>query len=86
MTDPRRATAHFGQASFPGRILVLEGGGGYLRVLLEGEGQQPWPEVGHQGELEMHDGARFGMVVVDALGDPQGKGAEFRMKLVDRGG
>ncbi|WP_407571676.1 hypothetical protein [Deinococcus altitudinis] len=85
MTDPRRATAHFGPASFPGRILALEGGGGYLRVLLEGEGQEPWPEAGHQGELEMHDGARFGMVIVERLGDPQENDAEFRMKLLDRG-
>ena len=85
MTDPRRATAHFGPATFPGRILALEGGGGYLRVLLEGEGQHPWPEAGHEGELEMHDGRRFGMVVVEALGDPQGTDAEFKMKLLDRG-
>ena len=86
MTDPRSVTANFGPATFPGRILALEGGGGYLRVLLEGGGHQPWPEAGHQGELEMHDGARFGMVVVDVLGDSQGKDAEFRMKLLDRGG
>ncbi|WP_407541994.1 hypothetical protein Q0M94_17090 (plasmid) [Deinococcus radiomollis] len=85
MTDPRRATAHFGQASFPGRILALEGGGGYLRVVLAGEGQHPYPEAGQEGELEMHDGARFAMVIVEALGDSQEKDAEFRMKLVDRG-
>lgn len=85
MTDPRRATAHFGPARFPGHILALEGGGGYLRVLLEGAGH-PWPEAGQEGELEMHDGARFGMVITEHLGAPQGKNAEFRMKLVDRGG
>jgi len=85
VTDPRRATAHFGSASVPAQILALEGGGGYLRVLLAGEGEHPWPEAGQQGELEMHDGVRFGMVIVEALGTPQEQQAEFRMKLVDRG-
>lgn len=86
MTDPRSVTAHFGPTIFPGRILALEGGGGYLRVLLEREAAHPWPEVGHQGELEMHDGARFGMAVTEHLGTHETGNAEFRMKLIDRGG
>ena len=88
MSDPRSVTAHFGPARFPGRILALEGGG-YMRVRLEGA-PHPWPEVGHQGEMEMHDGARFGVVVTERLGaGPEGaqkEDTELRVKLVDRGG
>ena len=85
MTDPRRFTAHFGPATFPGRILALEGGGGYMQVRLEGA-PHPWPKAGHEGELEMHDGARFGVMVTEHLGAEEEENAEFRMKLVDRGG
>lgn len=86
MTDPRGVTAHFGPTMLAGHILALEGGGGYLRVLLEGVQQCPWPEVGHEGELAMHDGARFGMVVTECPDTVQEEKAEFRMKLLDRGG
>ena len=86
MIDPRQVTAHFGPATFPGRILALEGGGGYLRVLLEEGQHHPWPEAGQEGELEMHDGARFGMVVTECHDTAQEANAEFRMKLMDRGG
>ena len=90
MTDPRQIIAHFGPATLPGRILTLEGGGGYMRVRLEA-GPHSWPEVGHQGELQMHDGARFAVVVTDGQGDesrgtPREGHAEFRMKLLDLGG
>jgi len=86
MTDPRGVTAHFGPTMLAGHILALEGGGGYLRVLLKRAEPHPWPEAGHQGELEMHDGARFGMVVTECHDTAQEANAEFRMKLVDRGG
>ncbi|WP_424952909.1 hypothetical protein [Deinococcus sp.] len=79
--DPRRLTAHFPEHAWPGRIVALEGGRGQMRLYLEGG--PPWPLVGAEGDLEMHDGARFGVVVTETLAMREG-GAEFRMKLIDR--
>ena len=80
MTDPNRVTAEYGGATHDGRILALEGGGGLMRVALAG------PEALNPGDelvLQMHDGARFRVNVIEPLG-PGSEGAEFRLKLVSK--
>ena len=52
---------------------------------LEAPGEAAWPAVQDEGELEMHDGARFRVGVLDALGAEDG-GQEFRLKLLGKGG
>ena len=85
MTDPRRVTAHFGAGdgqNMPARLAALEGGGGYMRVLLDGPGAAALA-TGQEGELEMHDGARFTVVVTEVL-PPEGEAAAYRMKLLSK--
>jgi hypothetical protein len=58
-----------------------------MRVALDW-GDAPFrPAGGDEAELEMHDGARFRVTVVEPLAArPDGGGGEFRMKLLGRGG
>ncbi len=87
MIDPNSVTAHFGQASFPGRLTRLEGGGGYMRVRLDWKTAPFEPVSGAEGELEMHDGGRFRVRIVEPLSlEPEGGSGEVRMKLTGRGG
>ncbi|ULH14279.1 hypothetical protein MF271_01795 (plasmid) [Deinococcus sp. KNUC1210] len=76
-------TAHVEPAALSGQISALEGGGGYMRVVLNGADAL---NAGQEFELEMHDGARFRVVVIESL--PSG-GAEsvqeYRLKLLGRG-
>lgn len=85
MTDPNRITAHFPFASLSGRIEALEGGGGFMRVSLELQDARQELTAGTEAELEMHDGARFRVTVVEPLGAEERRG-EYRMKLLGRGG
>lgn len=78
-------TAHLGEAAYPGQIAALEGGGGFMRVALEGGSALA---AGDECELEMHDGARFRVTVIEALGGEDGATPgqqEYRMKLLGRG-
>ena len=86
MTNPQQFTAHFGQTTVPGVIQALEGGRGFMRVHLNTNGTQVPLDEGTPCELEMHDGARFRMIITEHLG-PAGEqdGQEVRMKLVGRG-
>ncbi|MFC4638838.1 hypothetical protein [Deinococcus hohokamensis] len=79
MREFNQIVAHFAGEAVPGQLAALEGGRGVLRVSLA----QPVSalEPGHEGVLEMHDGARFRVAVTEAL-DAQGH--EFRMKLLGR--
>jgi len=85
MPDPRALTAHFGGAAYPGQIAALEGNRGQLRVRLEAADEARWPAVQDEGELEMHDGARFRVGVLEVLGG-EGGGQELRLKLLGKGG
>ncbi|GAA4010407.1 hypothetical protein GCM10022631_23740 [Deinococcus rubellus] len=86
MPDPRAFTAHFGSAAYPGEIAALEGNRGQIRVRLENNPGAPgWPAANAQGELEMHDGARFRVGVLEVL-DGEGGGQHFRLKLLGKGG
>lgn len=85
VTDPNRITAHFPFASLSGRIEALEGGGGFMRVSLELQDARQELTAGTEAELEMHDGARFRVTVVEPLGAEERRG-EYRMKLLGRGG
>lgn len=85
MTDPRSLTAHFGGAAYPGQIAALEGNRGQMRVRLEGADPGSWPVANAEGELEMHDGARFRVSVLEVLGG-EGGGQELRLKLLGKGG
>lgn len=85
MPDPRALTAHFGGAAYPGQIAALEGHRGQMRVWLESSGAYGWPATGAEGELEMHDGARFRVGVLEVLGE-EGSGQEFRLKLLGKSG
>ncbi|WP_415785896.1 hypothetical protein [Deinococcus saxicola] len=55
-----------------------------MRVRLEGPGPSGWPEINAEGELEMHDGARFRVGVLEAL-DGEVNAREYRLKLLGRG-
>ncbi|ADV66084.1 hypothetical protein [Deinococcus maricopensis] len=83
MTNPQAFTAHFGDTAVPGEIQALEGRGGYMRVHLRA-GSVPTAE-GTPCELEMHDGARFRMVITEDLGDAGPGARNVRLKLVGRG-
>lgn len=85
MPDPRAFTAHFGGAAYPGQIAALEGNRGQMRVRLEGTDPRSWPAVQAEGELEMHDGARFRVGVLEVLGS-EGGGRAYRLKLLGKGG
>lgn len=78
-SDFNSVVAHFGASAVPGRILALEGGRGMMRVSLPGSG----PEMtgGMECTLEMHDGARFRVAVIERLDTG---GNEFRLKLLGR--
>jgi|GEM_PF-6613096 len=75
MVEFNRVMAHVRGEAVPGRLEALEGGRGFMRVVLEASGVR----VGDEVVLEMHDGARFRVVVVESL--QQGAHA-FRMKLL----
>ena len=77
-------TAHLGAAVCPGQIAALEGGGGFMRVRLDGADAL---DAGQEFELEMHDGARFLVVVIEALPGENAPpdGQEYRMKLLGQG-
>ncbi|GGR20706.1 hypothetical protein [Deinococcus ruber] len=82
-------TAHVEPAALSGQISALEGGGGYMRVLLDGTDAL---NAGQEFELEMHDGARFRVVVIEVLprsgaaaGNDAEPGQEYRLKLLGRG-
>ncbi|WP_425145236.1 hypothetical protein [Deinococcus sp.] len=83
MADPRAVTAHVGAsdhgpaAAYAGRIVALEGGGGLMRLRLDGAALT----AGQECELEMHDGARFGVMVLEVLPDAA---HEYRMKLLGK--
>ena len=85
MPDTSALTAHFGGAAYPGQIAALEGNRGQLRVRLEAADEVRWPAVQDEGELEMHDGARFRVGVLEVLGG-EGRGQELRLKLLGKGG
>ncbi len=80
LPDPNKVTAEFGGAQHDGRILALEGGGGFMRVEVQGA---PALAAGDTVVLEMHDGARFRVTVIEPLeGGAQADAAGFRMKLL----
>ncbi|CAM3434602.1 hypothetical protein DESA109040_12435 [Deinococcus saxicola] len=81
MSDPRTFTAHFGDQVYPGQIAALEGNRGEMRVQLEGQGQSGWPTASDEGELEMQDGARFRVGVLESLSSAEGV-CEYRLKLL----
>lgn len=86
MTDPNSITAHFGPASFPGLIRALEGNGGFMRVFFDWAGADFSPLAGQEGTLEMHDGARFRVTVIEPLDlKAGGHSGELRVKLLGRG-
>ncbi len=80
MTDPRRLTAYFGSGSYPGEIAALEGNRGHMRVRFAAL-ETGKVAAGDEGELEMHDGARFRVRVVE----PLEAAGEYRLKLLGRG-
>ena len=77
--DPNAVSAEFGQVTTSGQITALEGNGGYLRVSL-GAAQL---EAGQTGVLQMHDGARFGVVVIEPTVQSEHE-REYRLKLTGR--
>lgn len=80
--DPNAVTAEWGGSSLPGRITALEGGRGLMRVALpDSAALSPESTL----VLEMHDGARFRVTVVETLGaGPQPGQQEFRLKLAGK--
>ncbi|MFC4456210.1 hypothetical protein [Deinococcus sonorensis] len=80
--DPNRFSAEFGGSPLSGRITALEGNGGYMRVQFNASGPAEIA-VGEEGVLELHDGARFRVAVVEAL--PDQESGSYRVKLVGRG-
>jgi hypothetical protein len=87
MPDPNAVTAYFGQASFPGQIVALEGQRGLIRARLHYVGTAFRPEPGGEGVLEMHDGSRFRVTILEQLSADDGSGsAEVRMRLLGRDG
>ncbi|WP_157448859.1 hypothetical protein [Deinococcus peraridilitoris] len=85
MTDPNSITAHFDEVSIPATITALEGGGGYMRVTLNWQNTAFSPAPGMESELEMHDGGRFRVTLLEQITDTGKTSAEFRMKLLGRG-
>ncbi len=77
--DPNAVRAEFGQVTTSGQIAALEGNGGFMRVNL-GAAQL---ESGQQGVLQMHDGARFGVVVIEPTSQSETE-REYRLKLTGR--
>lgn len=56
-----------------------------MRVALDLGAASQDPTAGMEAELEMHDGGRFRVTVVELL-DVQERRGEYRMKLLGRGG
>ena len=80
ITDPNAGQATFGAEQTEFRILALEGQGGLMRLRL-GSGTDVDSahlnlDPDETGTLEMHDGARFGVRVLERL-----SGGEYRVKL-----
>ncbi len=80
MTDPNRFEAEFGELRPTGRIAALEGNRGQMRLQFDPDGAPV--EVGQEGVLQMHDGARFRVMVTEAL---SGEPAEYRVRLTGKG-
>lgn len=78
MAEFNTVVAHFGGEPLPGRLAALEGGRGMMRVSL---GDPSTLQEGQEGVLEMHDGARFRVTVVERLPETN----EVRLKLLGRG-
>ncbi|WP_420594151.1 hypothetical protein [Deinococcus sp.] len=78
-SDPNRVSAEFGGQAHAGQLVALEGQGGLMRVQVDAAQL----EIGQSGVLQMHDGARFGVVVVEPLGE-HAAGHEYRLKLTGR--
>lgn len=74
MTDPNAGEATFGAEKAGFRIVALEGQGGLMRLWLEGGAGTL---AGQRGTLQMHDGARFQVEVLERL-----PGDECRVRLV----
>lgn len=53
-----------------------------MRVALDPAPEGQMPGEGDEGVLEMHDGARFRVMVTERL---EGSANEFRVKLLGRG-
>jgi hypothetical protein len=78
--DPNRFLAEFGFRQLIGRITALEGQGGLMRVTFEPPAEPDTPlETGQQGVLQLHDGARFRVVVLQQLAD---SATDYRVRLV----
>ncbi|HWG86028.1 MAG TPA: hypothetical protein VNT60_11175 [Deinococcales bacterium] len=82
MPDPNAVTASFGDSTFPAQITKLEGQRGLMRVRLDHGGSYQ-PAEGAEGLLEMHDGSRFRVGVLELLDLGEHSG-EVRVRLLGR--
>lgn len=72
--------AHFGATTLAGQVEALEGGRGLMRISLDRPDGSPAINAGDEGVLELHDGARFRVVVTEQLGSA----GEWRVRLLRR--
>ncbi len=72
--------AHFGATAVSGQVEGLEGGRGLMRVSLNVIGGHLAVEEGSECVLELHDGARFRVVMTERLSDA----GEWRVRLLKR--
>ncbi|WP_309569900.1 hypothetical protein [Deinococcus sp.] len=81
MREFNAVVAHFGGEALTGRLQALEGGRGVMRIALDpGAGDAAALQEGHEGVLELHDGARFRVSVQERLAEA----GEWRVKLIGR--
>ncbi|CAM3900615.1 hypothetical protein [Deinococcus frigens] len=70
--------AHFGDTAISGQVEALEGGRGLMRVSLNILDRHLAVDEGSECVLELHDGARFRVVMTERL---SGAG-EWRVRLL----
>jgi hypothetical protein len=69
--DPNRFEARFGRLQLAGSLMALEGGGFMQLRFEDGSAPAGTLDPGQEGVLTMHDAARFRVVVVEPLADPE---------------